>query len=212
MSWQYLPHEEQAHCLLLVWNEGEWEHPVSQKIFGKQPKCPLIATTLEECQLHFAKLEKELTHRYVLKRLALRNLPSFVLEQELAEHYISERTIKILLNQYIVQGYIDNEAWLKGFVAQHTRKHIAPQKILWLLRQKGAPEDMLAQAQEWLKEENSQKQCQQALDKLLKTRFRSFNPDNPKEKQKIVANLARKGFSFENIQAAMERSPFNHSR
>lgn len=204
MSWHYLPHEELYRCFLLVWNEGEWEHPVSAKIFGANPKKPLNAHSLEECQTNFFKLEQELANRYALKRLAARNLPSFVLEQELTEHLVSNQTSSRLVSHYQSQGYIDNEGWLKGFIAQQKHKLLAPQRILMLLRQKGAPEELIVQAEELLKEESGTEQCLAALQKLLKTRFRQMKWEDPVATRKLMGALARKGFGFEVIQETLK--------
>lgn len=106
------------------------------KIFGKTFKIP-SCSSLADFENYFFSLEYTKAKKYVLDRLSQRNYPSMQLEQLLSKCFVSKSNINKILNEFIQQGYINDQEWIERFVEGQVRKGISPKGILYKLMNKG---------------------------------------------------------------------------
>lgn len=152
---------------------------------------PSQCTTLEEIEELLLQLELKGAKRYVLRRLAKQNLPSQALATLLSKKEVSSQAIEQVLADCMQGGYIDNNAWIEAYIRTQLARKMGPNVIAQKLRLKGIPSPIITAA---LQIHASQDQQVEALQRLLATRYRSRDLTQPKEKQKVIAALVRKGF------------------
>ena len=74
-----------------------------------------------------------------------------------------------------------------------------PGRVRTELARRGVPKDLWEEALDQLGEQTD------TIDRLLAARLRGRDPSNRKERDKAAAALFRKGYSWDDIRAAMRR-------
>lgn len=109
---------------------------------------------------------------------------------------ITEETVKMLRDK----GFISEEADMKRDIEHCIKKRWGSRRILAHLHQKGYDDETLADAENELSSFNFNELC---FD-LLSSRV-DMLPDDPHEKQKVIAFLSRYGYSMSEIKYALRR-------
>ena len=138
--------------------------------------------------------------KFVVQRLAMKNYSSFELIKALKERSVSKEVIDKIIGEFTKQGYINDDDWIKCFIRRQQQRNLGPQQIAMKLRAKAVPKEQIQKSLEKMDSSDSQLQ---RIQELLEGRFRSKDLTDYKEKQKVFAALARKGFDFEVIQEAI---------
>lgn len=146
--------------------------------------------------------EYRLAKRLVFRRLALRSYATQELRQLLHEKKISEEVIDKIIQECIELGYCNDAQWVTDFIRIHRARKQGPRNILMKLKTKGISEELLEQAAEQLQDQSSQ---QDALQKLLTTRYCTHNLTEFHERQKVIAALMQRGFSLDSIKEAIAK-------
>ena len=194
------PHEKERDQFTLYVNGEPWRD-VHLNICGPHPKLDLnISQDLEQ---QFLEWEYSQVKRYVLKRLTIKSYPSFELRKQLLDNLVTETNADRILQECQSLGYINDSDWVDVFVRQQQARHLGPQAIAMKLRAKGIPQEMIAEALEEAEGISSQ---QEEISHLLQTRFKTRDLSQYKEKQKVIAALARKGYNFDQILKALDRA------
>lgn len=178
--------------------DGEKWREVHRSIFGKNPSLPPISDENELKGL-FDALEHRRVKGYVLWRLSTQTYHSEQLAKLLRDRLVQNETIEQVLREYQEMGALDDEAWLQSFMrtqqARYSFRH-----ILNKLRAKGfSAETIRRLSDEW---KNPEEELE-ALRHLIRTRYRSKDCTDYKTRQKVIASLARKGYSFDQIQMVL---------
>ncbi|MBA3723067.1 MAG: RecX family transcriptional regulator [Parachlamydiaceae bacterium] len=198
MKLEILPKREQKDVFTIFVDEELWKD-IHSAIFGKKLKFSVIFTTIEELQAYFNQLEYKLAKNYVLRRLSMQSYFSKQLEKLLKDRLIQSETRKRLIEECVDWGYLNDDAWLESFVRVHIKQH-SMRTISMKLRSKGVSQEILGELfSKW----NDPEREKEKLQHLLDTRYRKKDLTNFKEKQKVIASLARKGYSFELIQSVL---------
>lgn len=181
--------QQPSHRLFYV--DGEFWREVHVGIFGKRidfPACAAIA----EAEVEFKKREQAGAKNYALRLLAMRSYPSSQLTKSLQRRLVSEDTAEAVTEWCKQQGYVSDEEWIKSFVRTQQARRVGPQRIKQKLFQKG-----ISRA----KAEAAVQGCSQKeqIQHLLQTRYQKADLKIPKEKQKVIASLMRKGFEYDAI-------------
>lgn len=187
----------EAFTLLI---DGHPQERIHISIFGRHPKFPEEIHSLEEWQAEFDAMEYRLAKNYVLKRLSAQNYYSRQLEKRLIERYVKKQTAQKLIQEAISWGYLNDEAWLDAFMRGHVKRHGA-RSISQKLQIKGVPLDVIEETMEKWRDPEEDKE---AIRRFVQTRFRSRNLSNPKERQKVIAALIRRGYSFEQVYSILK--------
>ena len=147
--------------------------------------------------------------RYALMRLSMKSHSIYELRDQLEQKGMSAGIIEQVIEEFIKQGYLNDQEWVDAFIRGQQSRHTGPRSIQRKLRQKGISEDQIREAllRAGLKENQG---CQ--IKKLLTARYKSKDLNDLKQKQKVIAALIRKGFDldeiFRSIQTAKENPGF----
>lgn len=93
-------------------------------------------------------------------------------------------------------GYLNDQEWLESAVRSKLAKRKGPHAIQYSLSQKGiAREEIKAVIEQQVSEE----ELIETIQNLINTRYAKYDINLPKDKQKIVVSLLRRGFSYDLI-------------
>lgn len=137
--------------------------------------------------------------KLLYKKLCIKSYTTFELRSWLKEKGASEKDIESLLEECQRLGYIDDTQWLASFVRTQRAKRYGKRVIALKLFQKGFSEKDISQA---LSEEGGDEET--AIRQLLQSRYRSRDMSDPRQRQKVIASLARRGFSLTSIQKMLD--------
>lgn len=197
------PHTRDKLRLTIFIEDEEWGD-IHTSIFGRKPSLPKDCLSLEEFQEKFHALEYKVAKNYLIKRLSAQSLPSTTLAKTLKERLISQENIATLLQEFEQQGYINDSQWTQSFVRQQQARKLGPKAIASKLFLKGFDKETITKA---LKSTGADSQ-QEAIAKLLTTRYRQRDLKDFREKQKLVASLVRRGFDLSIILNTLKIDDF----
>jgi regulatory protein len=172
---------------------------VHRAIFGRKPTFPPLFAE-KDLQSTFDAFEYRRVKNYVLWRLSTQSYHSEQLAKLLRDRLVQSHTIDHVLQEYREMGFLDDDSWLQSFMRMQQKRY-SLRFILNKLRAKGISSETIQRlAREW---ENPKEELQ-AIHHLLKTRYRSKDLTQYKSRQKVIAALVRKGYTFDQIQAALK--------
>lgn len=191
--------EGKRGVITLVVDDDAWRD-IHTHIFGYKAfydKCndrDDLEAAWQKTELHGAK-------QYALRRLAAKSYLEAELIKKLQERLVSDNTIKQVIEECRHLGYLNDTSWLESFIRRSLTKNMGPQAILMKLRTKGISENV---AREFLDKFDNAESEQERVRKLLETRYRTRDLSDFNVKQKVVASLMRKGFSYESIKNGLK--------
>lgn len=186
--------------LLTIVIDGDAWRDIDPTIFGRKPQLPKGCTSLEEWEERFTEAEYKAAFAYAIKALSLKSRSSPELQKNLTDRLVAESTAERIVAECISRGYINDTAWVESFVRCQAARHVGPQAIACKLYAKGIPTQLAEAAIDKICRGSSLKH----IEHLLKTRYASRDLSQFKEKQKVIAALMRKGFSFAEISTALK--------
>lgn len=180
--------------------DGEKWREVHRAIFGRKPFFPPISTETDLQHL-FEAFEYRRVKGYILWRLSTQSYHSEQLAKLLRDRLVQDRTIDKVIQEYREMGFLDDESWLQSFMRAQQKRY-SLRFILNKLHAKGLSSETIQRlANEW---KNPDEELQ-SIQHLIKTRYRSKDLKDYKSRQKVIASLARKGYAFDQIQAALKQ-------
>lgn len=185
--------------VLTLFVEGEEWRDIHTSIFGRCPSFPSECASWEEWKEFFSTFETRQVKNYVIRRLAAQSYHTLQLKKLLAERLVSASLSSKVIQEYVQLGYLDDKAWIESFVRGQSRRH-SQRAILFKLQAKGIPVEQCTEILERFQDPDQEKQ---KILRLLQTRHRSKDLQDPADKRKVVASLMRKGFSFDLIKSAL---------
>jgi regulatory protein len=110
---------------------------------------------------------------------------------------VSEKIANRVLERLIQKGYVDDEKFARFWVEnRNQRKGISHRKLEAELRAKGVASDIIADAmQKYPRDEKSE------ILKIIEKKSKKYDDEN-----KLIAYLARQGFSYDAIKDALAES------
>jgi len=133
--------------------------------------------------------------RLLLKKLGMKSYATLELKGWLKEKGVESAISEQLLEEFQQLGYLNDTAWLASFVRVQRARRYGSRTIALKLMQKGFSKEQIAAA---LASDDPADEGA-AIQKLLESRYRSRDLKNPRERQKVVASLMRRGFSLDLI-------------
>ena len=121
------------------------------------------------------------------------------LRDKLAQKGASEEDIETVVALCMDYGFVNDEEYAGMIVRHYAAQGYGPGRIRMELRRRGVPPELWDEALEELPEDTD------AIDRLLAARMRGKDLSDRKERDKAANALFRKGYSWEDIRAAMER-------
>lgn len=137
---------------------------------------------------------------FVYKKLSQRGYSSHELKKLLLKQLVTEDLIDSVLLECENAGYINDESYLENFIRAGQLKKWGPEHIIQKLMLKGFDRETIRLK---LHVHDSPNERIARINILLKTRYKTRDFTVFKERQKVIASLIRKGFSFEDIQASL---------
>lgn len=103
-----------------------------------------------------------------------------------------------ILRRLVESRVLDDERYARAYAESLRRRGASRPKLLQKLKSRGLPEDVVQTALEGLSGAEELSDEGAAATYARKRRLRErFNLEDPKERQKALASLARQGFSFD---------------
>lgn len=128
--------------------------------------------------------------RYALRCLTLRGHFSSELIEKMKEKKYPLDHIESVIEEMTALGYINDRQHLEAAVKSYLARRIGLRTIAYKLSQKGVPRDLI---EEELAKYNDDAE-KEAIESLITTRYKTRNLADKKDRDKVVASLARKGF------------------
>lgn len=177
-----------------LWRKGD------AAILGKKPALPATCASMAELEALFTALEYQGAKRYAYKRLAMKSMPSFELNQLLTTKHVSEAVCCQIVDELKRQRYLNDDEWAEAYVKWQSQKKQGPKAILQKLHAKGYKNAGPLVAT--LSQPEHQKE---AILKIITTRYRSRDLSDHYERSKVIAALMRKGFDLEQVLEAIKQ-------
>lgn len=183
-----------------IWVEEEKWREVHRAIFGRKPKISDVSDP-KDLQRAFDDLEYRQVKKYVFWRLSQQNYHSEQLKKLLRERFVQKQTSERVLQECQDSGILNDELWLQSFMKREQKRH-SLRLILSKLHAKGFSSEALQHiASEW---RNPDEELQ-AIEHLLRTRYRRKDLSQRKDRESVIGALIRKGYSFEQVQKVLSR-------
>lgn len=172
--------------------DGDKWRDLHISVFGKKPR---FENPIEPLDKWFYPIEFQKAKLYAYRKLAQQSLCSYTLEKMLKERRVSGHVIREVAAHLQEMGYLNDEEWIEGFV-EGLKKKFGARAIVQKCLAKGIPEEA---ARPFLQDLGEK----EAIEKLLQTKYCRRDLSNRKEREKVIASLMRKGFSFEAIRQSL---------
>lgn len=109
-----------------------------------------------------------------------------------------------VLNRLVEARLLDDQRFAEGFTRAGRERGLSALKIKQKLTQRGVEQSLIEEALSLLDDRDELSELAAAQTFIRKKRLRArFDLEQPKEKQKALASLARQGFSFRTALAAL---------
>ncbi|NGX58323.1 MAG: Regulatory protein RecX [Chlamydiae bacterium] len=185
---------KKEHSKVKIYVEGELWRSVSPRLFGKNPDFDV--QNLKELE----ELEYRQTMLFAVRSLSAKAQHSTELRKKLRDLGASSSAIEQVLSELQRLGYLDDDEWLDFYVRAQISRNLGKYAIQQKLRMKGIPLD---QCEELLDRYLTSESQEEQIKSLLKTKYRHKDLSDPKQKQQVIAALARRGFSWELVQSVL---------
>lgn len=199
MKASFIPSHGKKESWDIIIDGVKWRE-VHRTIFGAKPIFPTLHDE-SELQSAFDAYEYRRVKNYVIWRLSKQSYHSEQLAKLLRDRLVQPKTIKQILLESKEKGLLNDEVWLSAFLQSHLKRYGLPY-ILSKLKAKGLSSETL---QKLAYESKNPEQELEAIENLIRTRYKKKDFSQFKEKQKVIAALARKGYHFEQIKAVFSK-------
>jgi SOS response regulatory protein OraA/RecX len=186
--------KEDPKTLRVLWEEEVWREVAKSLFFNELRKFPSDLTR-EDFLARFAGLEKKIGQRYSVYLLSKRNLLSTELEAKLLSKGLSTQSAKEAVQRCVEKGFLDDAAEMRRLVDKYLRKGLSAKAVFYKLKAKPGMDEAL------LKKHLLENPPSDAdvLQQWLKKNAHKIDRNDRDEVRKLMAKLARKGFSYELI-------------
>lgn len=188
------------HNVLVTINE-EIQLMLSRDIWAERPLS-------EGEELDFAEFSQWLLPRQypealnkAVALLAQRARSGGEIRQKLERAHYLEDTIDMVLYKLEKERLLDDEAFARDYAASCARRQMGRSRIRMEMVRKGLPRELIDRTMEQLPQEEADDAAIRLAQKLLR---RHNGEDTRKEMQKVLAAMARRGYSYEDSKEAIE--------
>lgn len=168
---------------------------LEQKVFVGKEITEAELEQLKQTSDYGKLLERALNYVLIRPRSA-REVRDYLWRKQ-AEPSVSER----IQHHLQARGYINDESFTKSWIrARQLTKPVSKKRLIAELRQKGVAQDIITQALSNANDEEDGYNETTALHELITKKRRLARYQ---DEQKLIAYLARQGFTFESIKNAL---------
>lgn len=147
--------------------------------------------------------ELEIARRRAMHLLAARDYGKKELYKKLLNNYSEETSLAVteMMTEY---GYIDDERYAKKLAKTYIEiRKYGKKRAALMMREKGLDRDTIENALEEYDAEAITSEIVALLKKKYMDRLFLEGPEGKKEMQKVIAALARRGYSYGDIKTAL---------
>ena len=159
-----------------------------------------IPDNLTDFTAKFEALERKRVTNYIVWRMSAKSYHTTEMKNLLQKKLVSTDIIADILPQLAEKGYFNDDDWIERFVKQHQKKIGLKSALQKLYLLNFTSEDLVKVEHIWLESYDEKTKVQE----IINSKFQYKNLSDPKVKQKVVAGLMRKGFSYESIKCAVD--------
>ena len=189
--------EVDVRYLEIYWENHLVDRLCKPLFFGRL-KTLSSCQSMQECQEAIQKIETHLVKSEVLRMLARKSYFSDEIRQKLHLKGFSERAIAYALEVALKGGFSDDSQKTQRLIEREQRKGYGAQSIIFKLKQKKIPAEDLQ-----LLKGNMVLEEKKSLQELLQKKYSRVDWKDPVSKRRALAQLQRRGFSFESIREAI---------
>ena len=186
--------------LVLYWEEEVWRCVYKPLFFSGLKK---ISPDLswEEFLSQFTAMEQTVAKRYVIWLLSRKiYLSSDLMAKLLSKGFSSSISCEII-SLCQAKGYLDDSQEMARLIAKEQRKGLSTKAIYCKLKaRKGIDESLIRQLLQ-----KSSSLDEEVLQGLLNKHAKKVNFKDPKDRNKLIAKLCRRGFSPESVIRALSK-------
>ena len=147
--------------------------------------------------------ELEIARRRAMHLLAARDYGKNELYKKLLNNY-SEKTSLAVTEMMTEYGYLDDERYAKKLAKTYIEiRKYGKKRAALMMREKGLDRDTIENALEEYDAEAITSEIVVLLKKKYMDRLFLEGPEGKKEMQKVIAALARRGYSYGDIKTAL---------
>lgn len=147
--------------------------------------------------------ELEIARRRAMHLLAARDYGKKELYKKLLNNY-SEKTSLAVTEMMTEYGYLDDERYAKKLAKTYIEiRKYGKKRAALMMREKGLDRDTIENALEEYDAEAITSEIVVLLKKKYMDRLFLEGPEGKKEMQKVIAALARRGYSYGDIKTAL---------
>lgn len=194
ISFSITPHHSYKLLYVILKDDTEWRTVHQSIVRANFLKWPIECSSEMEWRSMWGAVEMKGAKAFALRRLTKKSYSSFELEKLLKQHFVSTHIIDTLLQEFKEKQLLDDNDWIESFVQKEIRQKLSPRMIFAKLKMKGLPSEMIHECLKRTYTDNAKKQVLQML----------IEKEKSKDKRKIVAKLARKGFQIDDILSVMK--------
>jgi regulatory protein len=188
------------HSMLVTINE-EVQLLITREIWAERPLSQGGELDLEEYSRWLLPRQYPAALNKAVAMLAQRAHAGGEIRQKLERSHYLEDTIDMVLYKLEKERLLNDEAFAREYAASCARRQMGRSRIRMELARKGLPRELIDRALEELCEEEADEAAVRLAQKLLR---RHNGEDVRKEMQKVLAAMARRGYSYEDSREAIE--------
>ena len=188
------------HSMLVTINE-EVQLLITRDIWAERPLSEGEELDLEEYSRWLLPRQYPAALNKAVAMLAQRAHAGGEIRQKLERLHYLEDTIDMVLYKLEKERLLNDEAFAREYAASCARRQMGRSRIRMELARKGLPRELIDRALEELCEEEADEAAVRLAQKLLR---RHNGEDTRKEMQKVLAAMARRGYSYEDSRSAIE--------
>lgn len=192
--------ERKGRSTLVTINE-ELQLLISREIWAERPLGEGEELDLEEYSAWLLPRQYPAALNKAVALLAQRAHAAGEIRQKLERAHYLEDTIDMVLYKLEKERFLNDEAFARDYAASCARRQMGKSRIRMELLRKGLSRQLVDDTLEAMAPEEGDEAAVRLAQKLLR---RHNGEDTCKEMQKVLAAMARRGYSYEDSRTAIE--------
>ena len=137
--------------------------------------------------------------------LSMKGQTEHQLRESLARVSYPQEVIEKVISSLLSAGYLNDKAFAEQWISRRTATGIGKSRIRTELRLKGISAELIESAfAAFAEEETAAEETEEGLKRAFEKASRNRDIGDPRDRQKVIAALVRKGYSFSDAYRAIK--------